>query len=82
MEKKKQNKTWVSRLFPVKWPEDRHVVIGYLVEEWRNGIIAAIKDQEQRRNFSLPEVKQLVLLCDDLLKTDKIYSNYKSKTAK
>lgn len=44
---------------------------GHLIEQRRDGIVAAVQDQQQRRNFSLPEVKQLVLLRDDLLTTNK-----------
>ncbi len=42
-------------------------VIGLLVEQRCDGVIAAVEDQQQRRNFGLPEVKQLILLRDDLL---------------
>lgn len=42
-------------------------MIGHLVEQRCDGVVAAVKDQQQRRDFSLPEVKQLVLLRDDLL---------------
>lgn len=44
-------------------------VIGHLVEQRRDGVVAAVEDEQQRRNFGLPEVEQLVLLGDDLLKT-------------
>lgn len=43
------------------------VVIGHLVQQRCDGVIAPVQDQQQWRNFSLPEVKQLILLCDDLL---------------
>lgn len=43
------------------------VAIAHLVEQRRDGVVAPVQDQQQRRNFSLPEVKQLVLLRDDLL---------------
>lgn len=42
-------------------------MIGHLVEQRCDGVVTAVEDQQQRRNFSLPEVKQLVLLRDDLL---------------
>lgn len=42
-------------------------MIGHLVEQRCDGVITAVEDQQQRRNFGLPEVEQLVLLGDDLL---------------
>lgn len=42
-------------------------IIGHLIEQRCDGIVAAVEDQQQRRNLRLPEVKQLVLLRDDLL---------------
>lgn len=39
----------------------------HLIEQRCDGVVAAVEDQQHRRNFRLPEVKQLVLLCDDLL---------------
>ena len=53
----------------------RNTVIGHLVEQWRDGIVAPVQDQQQRRNLSLPEVEQLVLLGDDLLMTDRQSTN-------
>ena len=44
-------------------------MIGHLVEQRRDGVVAAVEDEEQRRNFRLPEVEQLVLFSDDLLST-------------
>lgn len=49
----------------------QRTVSGHLIEQRRDGIVAAVQDKQQRRNFSLPEVKQLVLLRDDLLTTNK-----------
>lgn len=37
------------------------------MEQRSDGVVAAVQDQQQRRNLRLPEVKQLVLLGDDLL---------------
>lgn len=39
----------------------------HLTEQRCDGVVAAVQDQQQRRNLRLPEVKQLVLLRDDLL---------------
>lgn len=39
----------------------------HLTEQRSDGVVAAVQDQQQRRNLRLPEVKQLVLLGDDLL---------------
>lgn len=50
-------------------------MIGHLVEQRCDGVVAAVKDQQQRRNFSLPEVKQLIFFGDDLLRKRKIVFN-------
>lgn len=42
-------------------------VTAHLTEQGCDGVVAAVEDEQQRRNLGLPEVKQLVLLCDDLL---------------
>lgn len=42
-------------------------VVGHLIEQRRDGVVTAVQDEQQRRNLGPPEVKQLVLLCDDLL---------------
>lgn len=42
-------------------------MIGHLVEQRGDGIVTAVQDEQQRRNLGPPEVKQLVLLGDDLL---------------
>ena len=39
----------------------------HLTEQRGDGVVAAVEDEQQRRHLGLPEVKQLVLLCDDLL---------------
>lgn len=45
-------------------------MVGHLVEQRRDGVVTAVQDQQQRRNFSLPEVEQLVFLRDDLLQPE------------
>lgn len=37
------------------------------MQQRSDGVVAAVQDEQQRRNLRLPEVKQLVLLGDDLL---------------
>lgn len=46
---------------------DFESVTAHLIEQRCDGVVAAVEDQQHGRNFRLPEVKQLVLLCDDLL---------------
>lgn len=56
-------------------------MIGHLVEQRCDGIITSVENQQQRRNFSLPEIKQLVLLCDDLLTENILESKVKLNAA-
>lgn len=50
---------------------EHRAVTGHLIKQRRDGVVAAVEDYQQRRNFGLPEVEQLVLLRDDLLTTNR-----------
>ena len=42
----------------------------HLVQKRRDGIVRTVQEQQQRRDVRAPEVEKLVLLCDDLLKSE------------